>query len=145
MKLIHIYAIIFLQRWVFSRIVESHIKRKLSLDKFVMVPEHSFFKEISSCLITIMPEGFYDSVEKGSIILNKLSTSEFSFCKEGILVDDENAVLETDQVILATGFKGDEKLKDMFVSPVFKHCIFGSSTASLPLYRLVSYILFFFF
>ena len=130
------HAILFLQRWVFSRIVESHIKRKLSLDKFGMVPEHSFFKEISSCFITTMPKGFYDSVEKGSIILKK--ASEFSFCKEGIMVDDESAVLETDLVILATGFKGDKKLKDIFVSPAFKDCIFGYSTASIPLYRLAS-------
>uniref|UniRef100_F6I0V9 Flavin-containing monooxygenase n=1 Tax=Vitis vinifera TaxID=29760 RepID=F6I0V9_VITVI len=47
---------------------------------------------------------------------------------------DKTAPLETDLVILATGFKGDEKLKDMFVSPAFKDCILGSPTASVPLY-----------
>ncbi|KAL6346830.1 hypothetical protein AAG906_002946 [Vitis piasezkii] len=54
--------------------------------------EGFILKEISSCLITTMPE--------------------------------------RDLVILATGFKGDEKLKDMFVSPAFKDCILGSPTAS---------------
>ena len=58
------------------------------------------------------------------------------------MMTDETAPLETDLVILATGFKGDEKLKDMFVSPAFKDCILGSPTASVPLYRLASYSMF---
>lgn len=130
--------VICLQRWVFSRLVESHIRRKLPLDKYGMVPEHSFLKAVSSCLISIIPEGFYDRVEKGSIVLKNVS--EFSFCKEGIMVDDETDPLETDLVILATGFKGDEKLKDLFVSPSFKDVIFGSSTSSIPFYRSVLFV-----
>ena len=100
-----------------------------------MVPKHSFLNQISSCLISIVPEGFYDRVEKGSILLKK--APKFGFCKEGIVVDGESTPLETDLVILATGFKGDEKLKDIFVSPTFRDYIVGSPTASLPLYRLV--------
>ncbi|RVX12375.1 putative flavin-containing monooxygenase 1 [Vitis vinifera] len=120
-------------RWGFSKFVESYIKRKLSLEKFGMVPKHSFLNQISSCLISIVPEGFYDRVEKGSILLKK--APKFGFCKEGIVVDGESTPLETDLVILATGFKGDEKLKDIFVSPTFRDYIVGSPTASLPLYR----------
>ncbi|CBI37801.3 probable flavin-containing monooxygenase 1 [Vitis vinifera] len=120
-------------RWGFSKFVESYIKRKLSLEKFGMVPKHSFLNEISSCLISTLPEGFYDRVEGGSILLKK--APKFGFCKEGIVVDGESTPLETDLVILATGFKGDEKLKDIFVSPTFRDYIIGSPTASLPLYR----------
>ncbi|XP_034681788.1 probable flavin-containing monooxygenase 1 [Vitis riparia] len=120
-------------RWGFSKWVESHIKKKLSLEKFGMVPKHSFLKEISACLISTVPEGFYDRVEKGSIILKK--APKFSFCEQGIVVDGEITPIETDLVILATGFKGEKKLKDIFVSPAFQDCILGSPTASVPFYR----------
>ena len=120
---------------MFSKFVESHIKKKLSLEKFGMVPKHSFLNQINSCLVSTVPEEFYERVEKGSIQLKK--APKFSFCKEGILVDGENTPLETDLVILATGYKGDEKLKNIFVSPTFRDSIVGSPTASLPLYRLV--------
>lgn len=113
--------------------MESHIKKKLSLEKFGMVPKHSFLKEISACLISTVPEGFYDRVEKGSIILKK--APKFSFCEQGIVVDGETTPIETDLVILATGFKGEKKLKDIFVSPAFQDCILGSPTASVPFYR----------
>ncbi|KAI7988070.1 DNA topoisomerase 1 [Camellia lanceoleosa] len=66
----------------------------------------------------VMPgEDFYNRVEKGSIKLKKAPS--FSFCKEGILVDGDTEAVETDMVILATGFKGVEKLKDILVSPTF--------------------------
>ncbi|CBI37802.3 hypothetical protein VitviT2T_003184 [Vitis vinifera] len=120
-------------KWGFSKFVETYVNQKLSLAKFGMVPEQSFHKDISSCLISSMPEEFYDRVEKGSIILKK--APKFSFCKEGIVVDGEASPLESDLVILATGFKGDEKLKDIFVSPTFQNHIIGSPNASIPLFR----------
>ncbi|KAK9987603.1 hypothetical protein SO802_027842 [Lithocarpus litseifolius] len=120
-------------RWAFSKFVESHIKNKLRLAKFGMVPKHSFHTEINSCLIPTVPEKFYDKVEEGSINLKK--SKSFSFCKEGVLVNGEAQPLKTDLVILATGFQGDKKLKDIFVSPTFKDYIAGSLDATVPLYR----------
>ncbi|GMY05321.1 probable flavin-containing monooxygenase 1 [Fagus crenata] len=120
-------------RWAFSKFVESHIKKKLRLAKFGMVPKQSFLTEISSCLIATVPEKFYDKVEEGSIILKK--GNSFSFSKEGVLVNGEAQPLKTDLVILATGFKGEKKLKDTFLSPTFQNCIVGSLNASVPLYR----------
>ena len=99
-----------------------------------MVPKHSFHTEINSCLIATVPEKFYDKVEEGSINLKK--SKSFSFCKEGVLVNGEAQPLKTDLVILATGFQGDKKLKDIFVSPTFKDYIAGSLDATVPLYRL---------
>ena len=108
-----------------SKFVETYITHKLSLAKFGMVPEQSFHKGISSCMLSSMPEEFYDRVEKGSIILKK--APKFSFCKESIVVEGEATPLETDLVILATGFKGDDKLKDIFVSTTLRnHIIIGS-------------------
>ncbi|KAA8535934.1 hypothetical protein F0562_028412 [Nyssa sinensis] len=120
-------------RWGYSKFVESYIKSKLRLSKFGMVPKHSFLTEISSCLISTVPEGFYNRVEEGSIKLKKAPT--FSFCKEGILIDGEAEPLETDMVILATGFNGIKKLEEIFVSPTFQHFIFGSTDNTVPLYR----------
>ena len=101
-----------------------------------MVPEHTFLQETSSCLISKVPEDFYNRVEKGSIRLKKAAS--FSFCKEGILIDGENEPLKTDMVILATGFRGAEKLKNIFVSPTFQDLIAGSTDKTVPLYRLAS-------
>ncbi|KAK0583483.1 hypothetical protein LWI29_037447 [Acer saccharum] len=120
-------------RWGFSKFVESDIKKKHRLVKYGMVPKHSFLEEISSCLISTVPEKFYDSVEEGNIILKK--SQSFSFCEEGILVDGETTPLKTDLVILATGFRGDKKLKDIFVSQTFQDYIAGSPSETLPLYR----------
>ncbi|KAM5562722.1 putative flavin-containing monooxygenase 1 [Rosa sericea] len=121
-------------RWAFSKFVESYIDKKLGLSKYGMVPKHSFLQDISSCLISTVPEKFYDRVQEGSILLKK-SPKSFSFCREGILVEGENSPVKTDLVILATGFRGDEKLKDIFVSPTFQDYIAGSPKSILPLYR----------
>ncbi|KAJ4829737.1 hypothetical protein Tsubulata_020749 [Turnera subulata] len=120
-------------RWASSKFVETYIRNKLPLSKFGMVPSHSFLQELSSCLTSTVPDGFYDNVEEGSIILKKAPS--FSFCQEGIKVNDEDKPLESDLVILATGFKGEEKLRDIFVSTTFQKHIIGSADAPVPLYR----------
>ncbi|GFY89816.1 hypothetical protein Acr_07g0000130 [Actinidia rufa] len=120
-------------RWGLSKFVESYIRWKLGLAKFGMVPDHSFLQELSSCLVSTVPEDFYNRVEKGSIRLKKAAS--FSFCKEGILIGGENELLKTDIVILATGFGGVEKLKNIFVSPTFQDFIAGSTDRTVPLYR----------
>ena len=43
--------------------------------------------------------------------------------------------MPADVVVLATGFLGDEKLKDMFASPRVKDIIAGSPDTAVPLYR----------
>ncbi|KMT01258.1 hypothetical protein BVRB_9g212760 [Beta vulgaris subsp. vulgaris] len=123
-------------RWGISKFVESDIKKKHQLEKFGMVPEHSFLQEMNSCLISTVPQGFYDNAEKGSIILKRSPT--FTFCNEGVLLDDRVGTKEpikSDLVIFATGFRGDQKLKDIFASPKFQDYIFGSSNNAVPLYR----------
>ncbi|KAL2936891.1 putative flavin-containing monooxygenase 1, partial [Bienertia sinuspersici] len=124
-------------RWGISKFVESYIKKKLNLKKYGMVPQHSFLQSMNSCKIAIVPEGFYDNVEKGSIVLKKSPT--FSFRKEGVLLDDQSVAtkdpIKSDLIILATGFKGDQKLKDIFVSSKFQDYIIGSSDKVVPLYR----------
>ncbi|XVE67292.1 hypothetical protein DITRI_Ditri08aG0148900 [Diplodiscus trichospermus] len=122
-------------RWACSKFVETNVKRKLRLSKHGMVPEHSFHKEISSCSISTVPEKFYDRVEEGKIKLKKASS--FSFCHNGVLVEGETTPIEADLVILATGFKGEKKLKDIFLSQTFQNAITGSPDDTFPLYRLI--------
>lgn len=122
-------------RWGISKFVESDIKKRHRLEKFGMVPEHSFIQQMNSCLVSTVPEGFYDEALKGSILLKR--SRSWSFCKEGVALDDSPSEppMKSDLVILATGFKGDEKLKHIFASPMFQHHIMGSSDTIVPLYR----------
>ncbi|KAI4342100.1 hypothetical protein MLD38_026757 [Melastoma candidum] len=120
-------------RWAISKSVESNIKKKLPLEKYGMVPKHSFLQEISSCLISTVPAKFYDRVEGGSIILKK--APEFGFFAKGISIDGDITEVKADVVIMATGFKGEQKLRDVFESKFFRDCILGSPSSIVPLYR----------
>lgn len=111
------------------------------MKKHGMVPDHSFFQAITSCLIAILPENFYSRVDEGSIVLKK--AKEFSFCKDGVMVDGEDTPIKSDLVIFATGFKGDQKLKDIFKSPFFRNIVAGSSSTTVPLYRYFFSCIFF--
>ncbi|GAV73907.1 FMO-like domain-containing protein [Cephalotus follicularis] len=122
-------------RWGTSKLVESYLRWKLPLKKYGMIPKCSFFQNLSSCQIAMLPDKFYDQVEEGSIILKK--SQSFSFCKEGLIINGEAQPLEADTVIFATGYKGDEKLKNIFQSPFFQRCIMGSPSTAVPLYRQI--------
>lgn len=100
-----------------------------------MVPEHSFSYAMSSCSISLLPDKFYDRVEDGCIILRR--PKNFGFCKNGLVIN-EDEVVESDLVIFATGFKGDQKLKDIFTSKWFQEVVAGSSNTTVPLYRSAS-------
>ncbi|KAI7726945.1 hypothetical protein M8C21_033244 [Ambrosia artemisiifolia] len=120
-------------RWGVSKFVESYIRNKLPLAKFNMVPQHSFSKDARSCLILYMPDpdNFFDAVEEKSIKLKK--SQSFSFYEKGISIDDDNTPIEAEIVIFATGFRGEEKLKDIFESSTFGHFI--ADSPRVPLYR----------
>ncbi|XXG39144.1 hypothetical protein AAC387_Pa01g0182 [Persea americana] len=120
-------------RWAFSKFVESYIRSKFPLKKYGMIPKHSFFQEISSCMTSVAPEDFYDEGEKGSIILKK--SQSFSFCRNGLIIESESSPLATDMVIFGTGFKADQKLIGIFESPAFQKYIKGPSVTTVPLYK----------
>lgn len=128
---------LFAQRWTISKFVESYIKWKLPLSKYGIIPKHSFLKEISSCGLATVPLGFFEAVDKGAIVIKK--AEKFEFCKEGVIVNGELQPVESDVVIFATGFKGEEKLRNIFVSRRFKELITGHVSAIVPLYRYTQY------
>ncbi|XP_004231090.3 probable flavin-containing monooxygenase 1 [Solanum lycopersicum] len=123
-------------RWAFTKYIESYIKHKHQLAKHGMVPEHSFLNELSSCSVSLVPEGFYERVEEGSIKLIKKAES-FGFSKEGIVLDGHaTEPIKADVVILATGFNGLDYLKHIFESTKYQEFIAGSDdSAAVPLYR----------
>ncbi|KAI3907948.1 hypothetical protein MKW98_003593 [Papaver atlanticum] len=121
-------------RWAVSRCVESYIKFKLPLKKYDLVPEQRFSADVTSCSISIAPENFYDRIEEGSTLLKK--SKGFGFYANGLTFDDDaTAPLETDIVILCTGYKGDVKLKNIFKSQTFQNYITGVLNPTVSLYR----------
>ncbi|KAK6939068.1 Flavin monooxygenase-like [Dillenia turbinata] len=116
--------------WIFSKFVEVYLRWTYPLKKFNMVPEHGFFNQISSCMFTVLPASFYDRVKEGSLILKK--SKAFRFCRSGLIIDEEQAPVETDMVIFATGYKSDQKLMNIFTSTFFQKCIVDSTA---PFYR----------
>ncbi|KAJ4811794.1 Flavin-containing monooxygenase [Rhynchospora pubera] len=120
-------------RWIFSTFTESYIKSVTPIEKYDMVPDHSFFQAITSGLFSITPPKFYDYVDKGCLILKKSKT--YTFCKQGMILEGCNEPIEADIVIFATGFKGDKKLQDIFRSLLFSNIIAGSTSTTVPLYR----------
>ncbi|KAK8942569.1 putative flavin-containing monooxygenase 1 [Platanthera zijinensis] len=122
--------------WIFIKLTESYLLKTIPMKKYKMVPEQSFFEDVSSGLISQLPENFYDKVEEGSIILKP--SKAFEFYKDGILAEGETTPIETDLVIYATGFKGAQKIRNIFISPWFQEIVAGTE-AAIPLYRLPSY------
>ncbi|MBA0829324.1 hypothetical protein Goarm_013936 [Gossypium armourianum] len=116
--------------WIFSMSIECYLKYMYPLKKYNMVPTHRFLKQISSCMFTVLPANFYDRIKDGSLFLKK--SQSFSFCRNGLIVQGESKPLLSDIVILATGYKSEEKLKNMFSSTLFQKCIAESSA---PFYR----------
>ncbi|CAN6481668.1 unnamed protein product [Victoria cruziana] len=120
-------------RWMRAKFVESYIKWKLPLKKYNIVPSHSFEEQISSCKIVLLPDKFYSNVEQGSIVLKK--AADWSFCEKGVVCEGDASPIEADLVILATGYRGDKKLKNIFKSPLFQNIISRSEFSTLGLYR----------
>ncbi|KAL5213674.1 hypothetical protein ABZP36_002826 [Zizania latifolia] len=118
-------------RWIFSKFAESYYS--IPMKKHDMVPDHSLFEALVACVIAITPKDHYKRLEEGSIVLKKSKT--FNFCKEGVLAEGESSPIKTDIVIFATGFRGDQKIKDMFTSEYFQSIVVGSASKTVPLYR----------
>jgi dimethylaniline monooxygenase (N-oxide forming) len=121
------------QRWLFSKFAESYYS--IPMKKHDMVPDHSLFEALATCLIAITPKDHYKRLEEGSIVLKKSKT--FSFCKEGVLVEGESSPIKSDIVIFGTGFKGDDKIRNLFTSEYFRSVAIGSASSTVPLYRSI--------
>ncbi|KAL3532247.1 hypothetical protein ACH5RR_005768 [Cinchona calisaya] len=106
-----------------------------SLEEDKMIPPHGFLQDMYSCQILMLPPNFYDRVVEGSNVLKK--SKSIGFCREGLIIDGEDQPLKADIVILATGYRGDQKLKNIFTSPIFQNYILGPSSSTISLYRQI--------
>jgi dimethylaniline monooxygenase (N-oxide forming) len=118
---------------LFSKFVESYYRWAVPMKKHGMVPDHSFFDAMSSCLVVILPHKFYNKVEEGSIVLKK--AKEMNFCREGLVVEGESSPIMSEVVIFATGYRGDQKMREIFTSPLFRDIIAGSPSSIVPHFR----------
>ncbi|VAI20842.1 unnamed protein product [Triticum turgidum subsp. durum] len=124
--------------WAISAATGAYYRRAIPMREHGMEPGHGFARCVSSCLISMLPDGFYYKVKEGSVVFAR--SRSFGFCHDGLVLDGagaEKRVVPADVVVLATGFRGDEKLKNMFASPRVKDIIAGSSNSdtAVPLYR----------
>ncbi|CAL5072971.1 unnamed protein product [Urochloa decumbens] len=118
--------------WLISKVTEAYYKKAIPMREYGMEPDIGFAGSLSSCKIGMLPDAFYDKVSSGSVVIRR--SGAFSFCEDGLVLDG-GRVVAADLVILATGFRGDQKLRDMFVSPRVKDIVAGSSDTTVPLYR----------
>ncbi|VAI20840.1 unnamed protein product [Triticum turgidum subsp. durum] len=116
--------------WAISAATGAWYRREIPMREYGMEPGHGFARCVSSCLLSVLPDGFYDRVREGSVVFAR--SRSFGFRHDGLVLDGaEERVVPADVVIFATGFRGDKKLRDMFASTRVKDFI-GESA---PLYR----------
>ncbi|KAL7592209.1 hypothetical protein Lser_V15G32787 [Lactuca serriola] len=113
-----------------SKIIESYILWKLPLVKYGLKPDHPFEEDYASCQMAILPESFFHEADKGKI--NFKRASNWWFWEGGIEFED-NTKLEADVVLLATGYDGKKKLRDVLPEPFRSFLEFPSGM--MPLYR----------
>ncbi|GJN28022.1 hypothetical protein PR202_gb16103 [Eleusine coracana subsp. coracana] len=128
-------------RWLLSKLIETYYKTCIPMARHGVVPDYSFDRSILGCRLGILPEGFYERVDAGSIVMRQCQS--LTFCADGLLLngtDGERAV-KADVVILATGYQADRQLREVFVSPWFSKIVTGKSDTTVPLYRYPSILI----
>ncbi|KAM7258801.1 hypothetical protein ACFE04_014542 [Oxalis oulophora] len=114
-----------------SKFIESYLLWKLPLEKYGLKPDHPFVEDYASCQMAIMPEEFFSEADKGNIVFKK-TFSKWWFWEGGIEFEDKTK-LDADVVMLATGYDGKRKLKDILPEP-FRSLVEHPSGV-IPLYR----------
>ena len=126
-----------MQRWVISKLTEAYFKARIPMREHGMVPDWSFAWTISACRLGVLPDGFYDRVAEGSVVIKRARS--VSFCADGLVLGegegDAGERVEADVVVLATGFRGADKLRGIFASPRFREMVAGGPDNPAPHYR----------
>ncbi|CAN1146662.1 Probable flavin-containing monooxygenase 1 [Linum perenne] len=117
-------------RYAVSKLVESYLLYKLPLDKYGLKPEHPFIEDYASCQMAITPCDFFPEADKGKIVFKR--ASKWWFTSDGLEFEDHTH-LKVDVVILATGYDGMKKLKDIIPEPYRSFLQYPSGL--MPLYR----------
>ncbi|KAH0463209.1 hypothetical protein IEQ34_007791 [Dendrobium chrysotoxum] len=118
---------------IISNFVESYIKKTTPIKKYGIVPNCNFFQAMSSSLFSLLPENFYEKAKNENVLLK--NSKSFEFYKDGIILEGESVPIKADLVIFSTGFKGDEKLQNIFQSASLQKILTSSLENIVPLYR----------
>ncbi|KAI3754143.1 hypothetical protein L1987_53921 [Smallanthus sonchifolius] len=113
-----------------SKMIESYLLWKLPLIKYGLKPDHPFEEDYASCQMAILPDTFFQEADKGNI--NFKRASNWWFWEGGVEFEDKTK-LEADLVILATGYDGKKKLRDVLPQPFSTFLELPSGI--MPLYR----------
>ncbi|KAL9684176.1 hypothetical protein QQ045_021610 [Rhodiola kirilowii] len=113
-----------------STIIESYLTWKLPYEKHGLKPEHPFEEDYASCQMAILPDNFFEEADKGMIKFKK--ASKWWFTEDGLEFDDKTK-LKADVVVLATGYDGKKKIKNVLQEP-FRSLV-DPPTGLMPLYR----------
>ncbi|CAL5069944.1 unnamed protein product [Urochloa decumbens] len=125
-------------RWAITRVAEEYYTARIPMMReHGMVPRRSFAWAVSACRLGVLTERFYDRVAEGSIVIERARS--VAFCSDGLVLDAGGGagerVVEADVVVLATGFRGADKLRGIFASPRFRSMVAVGPDNPAPLYR----------
>lgn len=117
-------------RWAISKFVELYLLLNLPLKEFGLIPKQTFFQQLSSCQVPLLPESFFHKVQEGRINLQK--ATDWNFSKKGVILSDGTEI-EADVIILGTGYDGGKKLRLLLQ----KSCgpLSQDPESIIPLYR----------
>ncbi|EFJ31272.1 hypothetical protein SELMODRAFT_408854 [Selaginella moellendorffii] len=117
-------------KWATSKVVEVYLRWTLSLSKYGILPSIPFYKQLSSCKISVIPDNFMDYVKEGRLKLCK--SPKWHFTATGVMLDNKRE-LKADVVLLCTGFEGEVKLKAILPERYAE--VLQGPDGVVPLYR----------
>eukprot|EP00850_Spirogloea_muscicola_P004918 SM000022S07132 [mRNA] locus=s22:171569:175215:+ [translate_table: standard] len=117
-------------RSLYFGLIEMYLLYNFPLRKYGLVPEHSFFQDLSACILPQLPDSFFALIEQGSIQLQQ--STQWHFTRKGVVLMGEKEI-EADVVLLCTGYDGASKLKSVLPCE-YRDCL-STPGECLYLYR----------
>eukprot|EP00850_Spirogloea_muscicola_P015321 SM000116S24242 [mRNA] locus=s116:256897:260516:- [translate_table: standard] len=117
-------------RSLYFGLIEMYLLYNFPLRKYGLVPEHSFFQDLSACILPQLPDSFFSLIEQGSIQLRQ--STQWHFTRKGVALMGEKEI-EADVVLLCTGYNGASKLKSVLPCE-YRDCL-STPGECLYLYR----------
>ena len=74
-------------RWLVGKVTEAYYKMLMPMRKHGMVPGHSFSAAALGWRAGVLPDRFYDMVDRGSIVLRRCGASFGGFRAGGVVLD----------------------------------------------------------
>eukprot|EP00271_Cylindrocystis_brebissonii_P006394 TRINITY_DN19170_c0_g1_i1.p1 TRINITY_DN19170_c0_g1~~TRINITY_DN19170_c0_g1_i1.p1 ORF type:complete len:903 (+),score=120.25 TRINITY_DN19170_c0_g1_i1:677-3385(+) len=95
-------------RSLVSHVIERILLSSYPVERHGLVPPHSFWEDVSGCILPQLPRSFFPALDSG-LIRTCRSPGGFHFTPGGVQLADGRQV-DADVVLLCTGYRGIEKL-----------------------------------